>query len=313
METVWVTGAKGFIGRHLCRFLAASGNIVYGVGHGVWDDADALSYGVLGWVDGAINNATLSKLLLETDKVPDRLYHLAGGSSVGAAMMAPYEDFTRTVVTTANLLEWLRKNATETKLVAVSSAAVYGAGHVDRISENTVHMPFSPYGFHKLAMEYLCQSHAQSFGQSVCIARLFSVYGPGLQKQLLWDICSQLARSPNVIRLGGTGDELRDWTFVDDIVQVLDRIAQEAASPAFVLNAGSGLGTTVRAIAEALIAAWGSNAALEFSGIFRAGNPQSLIADPHRLQAIGVNFHTGVHCGLAAYVDWYKKHTGISV
>ena len=89
---------------------------------------------------------------------PDYIFHLAGGSSVGASIANPYEDFSRTVATTAELLEWMRLAAQNATLVSVSSAAVYGAGHTGPIREEHALLPFSPYGYHKLMMENLCQS-----------------------------------------------------------------------------------------------------------------------------------------------------------
>ena len=86
----------------------------------------------------------------------------------------------------------------------VSSAAVYGPGHEGPIGEDARLDPASPYGCHKLVMELLCRSYARSFGVSIVLLRLFSVYGEGLQKQLLWDLCSKLARN-RCGQLGGLG------------------------------------------------------------------------------------------------------------
>jgi UDP-glucose 4-epimerase len=311
-ETVWVTGAKGFIGRHLCRFLAKRGAIVRGVGHGAWDADDAKSWGVQEWIEGDISNVSLNAMLLETGSVPDCIYHLAGGSSVGTALAEPYDDFRRTVLTTANLLEWLRLHAGSTKLIAISSAAVYGADQTGQIPVEAAHTPFSPYGFHKLAMEQLCRAHAQSFELRVCIVRLFSVYGPMLRKQLLWDLCGQLAHSPAVVTLGGTGNELRDWTHIDDIVYLLDIASAQASDTAIILNAGTGVGASVRLIAEQVMRAWGSHAELSFSGVSRSGDPKSLIAKPNYLALSDFTWRTDLAAGLASYVGWYKQYNGIT-
>ena len=110
---------------------------------------------------------------------------------LGASIANPYEDFTRTVATTAELLEWMRLGARNARLVSVSSAAVYGAGHTGPIREEQALLPFSPYGYHKLMMENLCLSYAANYGLAVMVVRLFSVYGSWLKKQVLWDMCSQ--------------------------------------------------------------------------------------------------------------------------
>jgi UDP-glucose 4-epimerase len=311
-NAAWVTGAKGFIGRHLCRYLAKGGTKVYGIGHGAWSIDDARAWGVHDWTEGEISNSSLNVLLLKATEPPARIYHLAGGASVGAAVAAPYDDFNRTVATTASLLEWMRKNAGSTTLVAISSAAVYGAGHSGQIPENAEKRPYSPYGFHKLAMEQVCRAYAQSFSLPITIVRLFSVYGPMLKKQLLWDICGQLAQTPSFVPLGGTGNELRDWTHIEDIIQLLDLAAGQANGSASPMNAGTGIATSVRIIAEHLREAWGSSAKFEFSGISRRGDPESLIADPQVFQGLGFDCRKQLADGMIDYVAWYKQYNGIS-
>ena len=79
----------------------------------------------------------------------------------------------------------------------------------------------SPYGQHKLMMEQMCRSYAVTFGIRSTVARLFSVYGPYLRKQLLWDLCSRLRSGEQTLVLGGTGAEMRDWTDVRDVARFL--------------------------------------------------------------------------------------------
>lgn len=211
--SMWVTGANGFIGRHLVRELADGGLVVHGVGHGALDPADARALGLQNWINGAVDAANLNALAA-AHGLPSHVFHLAGGSSVGLSMERPFEDFSRTVASTARLLEWLRSFAPESRLVVVSSAAVYGADHTGPIPEGAALVPMSPYGHHKLMMEQLCRSYVQSFGIRCAVVRLFSVYGPNLRKQLLWDICSRLRSEQRTLNLGGTGAEIRDWTDV---------------------------------------------------------------------------------------------------
>lgn len=218
MTIIWVTGARGFIGKNLSNYLAQKGDQVLGLGHGALPPEISSKFGISYWVNGEIEDSNLRQLL-EKSGQPDFIYHLAGGSSVGLSIQAPAEDFRRSVSTTAALLEWIRGNVPETKLVVSSSAAIYGNNHTDKILENGCFTPYSPYGFHKRAAELLCESYAHNFGLKIAIVRLFSVYGPGLTKQLLWDLCHRLQKSPSILELHGTGNEIRDWLFVEDAVQ----------------------------------------------------------------------------------------------
>lgn len=309
-KRIWITGAHGFIGRHLAGWLAAQGHIVVGIGHGPWPQSEAAAWGVQSWLNGDIHSSNLQQLLRESG-APDYIFHLAGGSSVGAAVASPHEDFVRTVATTAELLDWMRLEARNARLVAVSSAAVYGAGHAGPVSEDQALLPFSPYGYHKLIMERLCQSYAVNYGVSVVVMRLFSVYGSWLKKQLLWDMCTKLASGVRQLELGGTGEELRDWTDIRDVVRVLELAMgfQLNSNAMTIVNAGSGRATSVGKIAELVLGHWPTPASVTFNGKSRPGDPFSLVADGRHLQTMGFEWNIPVNSGIGDYVRWYLQYS----
>lgn len=306
MAVIWITGGHGFIGRNLARHLAEGGARVLGIGHGHWPDSEAQRWGLSTWLNGAIEPANLD-LLAKNGGPPDAVYHLAGGSAVGASLRAPLEDFTRTVGTGAQLFDWLRKEAPAASIVVVSSAAVHGAGHVGPIDAHAPLRPFSPYGHHKLMLEQLTRSYAESFGLRGVIVRLFSVYGPWLSKQLLWDLCSRLASGVQRLQLGGDGGELRDWTNVSDVAQLLHRAAAVASPNVPVINGGTGIATPVRDIANMLVDAWGRPVPVEFSGIVRAGDPYSLVSAPCHIEGSPFAWQVPIAAGIPQYVEWFKK------
>jgi UDP-glucose 4-epimerase len=308
MPNILITGAHGFIGKHLARWLARQGHQVMGLGHGIWPAPEAAAWGVTHWLNGDIQSGNL-RLLQQAGGTPDVVYHLAGGSSVGVAIANPREDFFRTVATTAELLEWMRVDAPQAQLVAVSSAAVYGSGHDGPIAEDAPLTPYSPYGHHKRIMEELCRSYAASYGLRVSIARLFSVYGAELKKQLLWDICARLAAGTRPLVLGGTGNELRDWTEVRDVVRALDLLSAHASTEVVTINVGTGTGLSVQQIAGSIVRHWPLSAAadaLQFSGRSRPGDPFSLVANATKLNGLGFAWEVPIEDGLAAYVRWFQ-------
>jgi UDP-glucose 4-epimerase len=303
---VWITGAKGFIGRHLARHLAQNGHSVYGIGHGIWPTKESRVWGVSGWLNSGIDIANL-EVLRRQSGTPSCVFHLAGGSSVGASFASPHEDFLRTVASTAQLVEWMRISAPEAKLVAVSSAAVYGASYDVPISENFITLPFSPYGHHKLMMEQLCRNYADAFNLQYTIVRLFSVYGSWLQKQLLWDLCCKLDENDEVLCLGGTGQELRDWIEISDVVRLLAFASDPEKNSTLILNGGTGTATSVAEIASMVLNSWGGTTRIEFSGNGRLGDPRRLVADNHTLNAAGFCIKIGVAQGIDDYVKWFKE------
>lgn len=308
MKTFWITGARGFIGRHLARHLKQQGFHVLGLGHGAWSAHEAAHWGLDNWFNGDVTGANLARIQAESG-LPEGIFHFAGGSSVGAAIANPYEDFQRTVASTAELLEWLRQHAPFIPLVAVSSAAVYGAGHAEAIKEVAIPVPYSPYGTHKLMMEEMCRSYSANYKLRVLLPRLFSVYGPELRKQLLWDLCGKMAHGDE-IELGGSGVELRDWTCVEDIVAILVQLLPKASDAAPVFNVATGEGATVHDVATVVAETWAANTGqlvsnLRFTGNSRAGDPPALVADISRLHALDMRCLTPWQKGVADYVKWY--------
>ncbi len=310
MKHVLVTGAHGFIGRHLSLHLSETGFHVSGLGHGVWPASEAERWGVKTWINGEIGLSNLELLRRQVGS-PGIVFHLAGGSSVGAAVQNPREDFYRTVVSTAEMLDWMRLHVPSAKLIVASSAAVYGAGHTGRIAEEAAVQPYSPYGRHKRLMEEMAAAYASDYGLNVAIARLFSVYGPGLRKQLLWDLCAKMEKEPTEIILGGTGSELRDWTHVTDVARGLATLSAVATEAAPIINIGTGTGVSVQQIADQMIANWFAGAtvpSVKFNGQARPGDPFSLIAENASLLELEFQWKYRLVDGLSDYVRWYRQN-----
>jgi UDP-glucose 4-epimerase len=315
MPIALITGARGFIGKHLARSLSSTGQTVVGLGHGAWSPGEAASWGISHWLNGDIQASNLRSIQAAVGS-PAVVYHLAGGSSVATAIANPREDFFRTVATTAELVEWLRLDAPTAHLVAISSAAVYGADYAGPIGEDSAPRPCSPYGAHKRLMEELCLSYKSTYGLRVSIARLFSVFGPGLRKQLLWDLCSRLASTEGPLVLGGTGAERRDWTDVRDVVRAIAALGNDPPESAAVFNVGTGVGTTVREVAAAVVRRYVLEPEpmrpLLFSGESRPGDPFSLVSKPGLLRSSGFEWAIPVATGIADYVEWFKQQVSAS-
>jgi len=306
----WVTGARGFIGRYLAAELARRGYQVHGIGHGAWLPEERSRCGIAGWINSAVTAAGLDALAAAVG-APSVLFHLAGGSSVGASVAAPREDFARTVEASAELAEWIRTRAPQARVVAVSSAAVYGDAWHEPIPVGAPLRPVSPYGAHKAAMECVLAGHARSFGLAVSLVRLFSVYGPGLEKQLVWDICCRLARGERDLRLGGRGDERRDFMFVTDAALALVAAAGHASPVPAVFNGGTGRPTTVRELTETVVRLWSADVTLHFDGELRAGDPRSLVADVSESAAILPASFVPLGFGLSQTIEAAKRRLAV--
>jgi UDP-glucose 4-epimerase len=306
LETIWITGGKGFIGRHLASFLAKQRNKAYGVGHGLWAEEDSARASYRYWCNGEIEASNLS-LLQTISGRPDTIFHLAGGSSVVASLQRPREDFSRTVESTSRLLEWVRQNSLNSRVVAVSSAAVYGRSDLGSLREDVCVAPSSPYGHHKAMMENLCSMYCKNYGLQIAVVRLFSIYGQGLKKQLLWDICCKL--DANKIKgptLEGTGHEVRDWLHVSDAVRLLWMARELCGENCKILNGGTGKGTTVAEIAEIVCRTWGVKFRAEFSGVARKGDPERLVANIACAAKLGFEPTVMLEDGILEMTQWFR-------
>lgn len=297
---VWITGAQGFLGRHLARVLAEKGMQALGFGR----KPGPLHPDMLAFYPHTAEGFAAS---LKAHGAPRRVFHLAGGATVGRSLADPHGDFLSNVGTTEVLLEALRGAAVQVPVVFASSAAVYGEGHTGGIQTSTVPTPSSPYGSHKVMAEQLLQAHAQDFGLGVTVLRLFSIYGPGLYKQLLFDACTRLSATPatETLTLGGTGAERRDWLHAYDTAAAMVAVDDPAPGEMQLYNLASGSGTEIRAIGNGLVEAWGDGRPVSFSGKTRAGDPFSLVADPASLPP-EFSPHIDLADGLLEFVAWFR-------
>jgi UDP-glucose 4-epimerase len=300
-KTALVTGAYGFVGRHVARQLAQDGYQVIGLGHGSWTRDEWQSWGMMEWHAVDISLETL----ITYGGRPGAIIHCAGSGSVGFSMSHPYHDFQRTVTTMLAVLEYARIYAPETRIAYPSSAGVYGVTEKFPIIETDPLSPVSSYGMHKRIAEELCENYARNFNISVAVVRLFSVYGWGLRKQLLWDASLKISRGE--LTFFGTGKEVRDWLHVEDAASLLIAGARHASSLCPIVNGGTGVGVTVEKILKELFACFGAEGEPFFSGVNRSGDPPGYVADISLAKKWGWQPTIERKSGLHEYVNWFRS------
>jgi len=306
LPTALVTGAHGFLGRHFAARLAREGWRVVGLGHGDWSPAQALDWGVCEWIPGDINAATLRRAL--SLGMPALVFHAGGGGSVQAAQHDPAADLRRSVLALGDVLDALREFTPESRLIFPSSAAVYGACPDESLHEDRPLAPVSLYGVHKAMSETLIRGHVAAYGLRAAIVRYFSVYGRGLRKQLLWDVCCRLEQARSEpIELFGDGNETRDMLHVEDAVDIGLRAAKALESDSLlVINGGTGTASTVREIAGRLAALYGAPEP-RFNRRIREGDPRHYRAGMGRCAALGFSPRWRLSAGLEDFVSWKRS------
>ncbi|MHB1205481.1 MAG: NAD-dependent epimerase/dehydratase family protein [Rhodospirillaceae bacterium] len=292
----WVTGAAGFIGRHVTARLRTDGWSVIGI------DRSASPADVQ--VVGDLTSAALDTAF-KTCGAPNLVFHGAGTGSVGDSARDPRGSHHDLVTATEILLAALLKNAPAARMVFPSSAAVYGDAGGAHLSEISPVNPISPYGQYKLAAEQACKAAAAE-GLSIAIIRLFSVYGPGLRKQLPWDLGRKLLAGEPSVTLFGTGAETRDFLNVADAADLITMLGTTPFTTPLVVNGGTGIATRIDVFAGLLAEMLGAAVKIGFNGETRPGDPQHYRADNARLTCLGFRPQVDLRSGLARYAAWIK-------
>ncbi|MBL8631532.1 MAG: NAD(P)-dependent oxidoreductase [Rhodospirillaceae bacterium] len=302
---IWITGAAGFIGGAATRYFSENGWRVIGFDRQRPEATlPSTAFHVAPIEDWILEAA------LKAHGKPDVVFHAAGTGTVGQAQANPEKSRRDTVGTTTAILNTLGREAPGTRILYPSSAAVYGnAGGSAALAEDRALSPASVYGQDKQEVERLCTLAGQEGRLSIGVVRFFSVYGPGLRKQLPWDLGKKLLTQTAGATLFGTGQETRDFLNIADAIQLIAHLATHTFTGTRIVNGGTGLATTIADFAGMMATALGQSTPIAFSGETKAGDPTHMRADTTKLHALGFQPRVTLGPGLQEYADWIKAET----
>ena len=294
--SVIVFGANGFIGRAMVRKLIEQNVNVLGVG------LNAPSERICDFVELKANS--------QIDEIisgkPDFVINCAGSASVPLSLENPLNDYLKNTDLVVQTLEAIRKNSPFTKFINLSSAAVYGQPEELPVKEESTPRPISPYGYNKWISEIICNEYRTIYKIQTCVVRIFSAYGPGLRKQLFWDLHDKYCSyNGNTIQLFGTGKESRDFIYITDLVNAIYLLLKKEI-PHPVVNLASGSQTTIKEAADFFFAAY-SFPDYTFSGQKKEGDPQKWQADISIIKSLGFLPEVSMHDGIGNYVKWLQN------
>jgi len=250
-----VTGTAGFIGSHLSERLLRDGWEVRGVDCFTSHYPRALKEANLltlrahprfETIEVDLGAADCEALVGECDTV----FHLAAQPGVRTSWSDGFllHDEANVRVT-QRLLEAVTRHPVG-RFVYASSASVYGDGSASPSCETDLPQPFSPYGVTKLAAEHLCAAYAANFGVPAIALRLFSVYGPRQRPDMALHRMIEAARGGGVFEVFGSGHQIRDLTFVADVVDALTLAGRMATETYAVVNVAGGQPASVLELAD---------------------------------------------------------------
>ncbi len=251
-----ITGAAGFLGSALANHLAREGHQVRGLDDLSTGDPQALSPDVH-FTRGDVNDRPkLWTLLQEVDCV----YHLAARVSVPESVLYPREYNAVNVGGTVSLMEAMRDVGVR-RVILASSGAVYGDQGEQPLKETAIPDPRSPYAVSKVAAEYYVRTIGKLWGMETVCLRIFNAYGPGQRlpashPPVVPHFLRQALRGGALV-LHGSGQQTRDYVYVDDVVSAMVAAATAPNINGLVINVGSGVETSIRDLVKKVSEATG--------------------------------------------------------
>ncbi|MBR7887588.1 NAD-dependent epimerase [Marinomonas sp. A79] len=312
-----VTGAAGFIGMNVCKRLLDAGHEVVGL-----DNLNAYYLPQLKQHRLAqllpISNFRFVKLdLADRDGMAklfkeeqfQRVIHLAAQAGVRYSLEAPFEYVDSNLVGMMTVLEGCRHNKVE-HLVYASSSSVYGMNAKVPFSESDmVDHPVSLYAATKKSSELMAHSYSHLYNIPTTGLRFFTVYGPGGRPDMAPWLFTEAILNDKPIKVFNHGKMMRDFTYIDDIVEGVMRIQDvvpDNKAPYAIYNIGNNQPIQLSEFIEAIETACGKTAKKNYMDM-QPGDVPKTYADTAQLEAtVGYKPSTTIQDGMVKFVEWYK-------
>lgn len=323
---ILVTGVAGFIGHQTTLKLLARGDTVIGVDN--LNDYYDVSLKEARLQDIAkhpqAKNFKFIKLDLadtaSTDTMfkfeqPQRVIHLAAQAGVRYSLQNPNAYVQSNLVAFTNILEGCRHNKVE-HLVYASSSSVYGGNTKLPFSEqDTVDHPVSLYAATKKANELMAHTYSHLYGIPTTGLRFFTVYGPWGRPDMSPFLFADAILNSHPIKVFNHGDMMRDFTYIDDIVEgvlrTIDKLATSqinSSVPYRVFNIGNSQPEKLMDFIGILENAFGKVAEKEFLPM-QDGDVKATYADTKALEGwVGFKPSTPLKEGIAKFANWYQSY-----
>ena len=306
-----VTGAAGFIGSHLCEYLAEKGFEVVGIDSFMdyyprsikeASIADLRRHQNFEFIEANLLVVDLANLL---DGV-DVIFHQAAQAGVRASWGRDFEIYSdNNVLATQMLLEACRDSSVS-KFIYASSSSVYGDTEDLPMRETSLPRPVSPYGVSKLAAEHLCWLYFKNFGIPTVSLRYFTVYGARQRPDMAFHRFFRWALEGEVLKVYGDGEQSRDFTHVSDIAEA-NWLASDKAPAGEVFNIGGGSRITLNGAIEIIGEITGRELEVNYQAK-QKGDVRHTKADMTKArERLGYKPKVSIREGLQAEYEWIRS------
>jgi len=299
MISILIIGSAGFIGSNLVSKSLNLGYKVYGL------DIKKVNITNYDYFNISIETDDFLKLMSKIKF--DYVVNCSGSADVSFSIHNPLKDFQLNVSSVFFVLNAIKEFQPNTTYLHFSSAAVYGNPDIFPISETSILKPISPYGFHKYQSEMICKEFAELYDLNIKIIRAFSVFGVGLRKQLLWDIY-QKGLNNNTVEFWGTGDETRDFIYIDDLIEVIFLILINSNSKYDIYNVANGNDIKINDLVTQFYNLLGWNINISFNQLCKPGDPKFWKANIDNIKSLGYQQKYSLEQGLLKTAKWYQNY-----
>ena len=308
-----VTGAAGFVGSHLVDALVARGDTVVGVDcfTPYYDiaqkraNAAAIAGPAFELVDADLRVAAIEPLLDGVDVV----FHQAAQPGVRLSWSSGFREYVeQNVIVTQRLLDALPV-AGSRRFVYASSSSIYGEQRRYPTNEDDVPAPFSPYGVTKLAAEQLCSVYAANFGIRTVSLRYFTVFGPRQRPDMSIHRLCEAALTGGVFPRYGDGSQIREFTFVSDIVAGNLAAATADVAPGAIVNLAGGGEITVADLIVLVGEIAGTEIKVDALPLEPGDSKRNGGAVERARELLGWEPNVSLRDGVGAQLDWHRARS----
>lgn len=312
---VLVTGAAGFIGFHLSRRLLDRGDEVVGIDN--LNDyypvilkearlAELSPYEKFRFIRMDISDREALPALFGEEKF-DCVVNLAAQAGVRYSIENPWAYVDSNLVGFVNILECCRHFPVG-HLVYASSSSVYGGNEKTPFSEeDKVDSPVSLYAATKKADELMAACYSKLYGIPATGLRFFTVYGPWGRPDMSPVLFASAIMEGRPIKVFNNGDMMRDFTYIDDIIEGVVRVMDKAPSGSEVYNIGCSRPVRLRDFISEIEMACGRPAE-KIMMPMQPGDVYQTYADTSKLERdFGYRPGVTLHEGISKFIDWYKS------
>ncbi len=310
--TILITGGAGFIGSTLADKLLSMGKKVAVVDNfndyydseikenNVKSNLNNLQYKLY---RGDICNRELMRQIFSENKI-STVVHIAARAGVRPSLEDPLEYVRSNIEGSVNILENM-KNFGVKKLVFASSSSVYGNCSAEKFSENLkVTEPISPYAATKSACEQFIYTYSKLYGINAVCLRFFTVYGPKQRPDLAIRKFIELINNDEAIPVYGDGTTMRDYTYIDDIVDGIIKSINYNKTQYEIINLGGGNPVTLNEMIETIEQVLNKKAKINRLPM-QAGDVNKTVSDISKAKnLLGYNPKISFMEGVQKFVDW---------